>query len=191
MEEKGSSIKNLDFSGMTDEQIIEKYENVLVARENQLEELSSKVGKMNETLLLYTEKYKSLEENNKELKNNLSKKEEQLNIELNSKEIMFIELEKKESEYEELKKEFDELIELSKENNIELPDDILENENEEKEKTNQIENLALLAKDKLKNLTSIAGDNIKNLTSKAGDNIKKFKLFNFFTKNSGNKNNEN
>ena len=45
MEEKGSSIKNLDFSGMTAEQIIEKYENVLEARENQLEELSSKVGK--------------------------------------------------------------------------------------------------------------------------------------------------
>ena len=190
MEEKGSSIKNLDFSGMTDEQIIEKYENVLVARENQLEELSSKVGKMNETLLLYSEKYNTLEENNKELKNKLSKKEEQLNIELNSKEIMFIQLEKKENENEELKKEFDELIELSKQNNIELPDDILENENEEKEKVNQIENIASLAKDKLKNLTSIAGDNIKNLTSKAGDNIKKFKLFDFFTKSSESKNDE-
>ena len=187
MEEKGSSIKNLDFSGMTDEQIIEKYENVLVARENQLEELSSKVGKMNETLLLYSEKYNSLEENNKELKNKLSKKEEQLNIELNSKEIMFLQLEKKESEYEELKKEIDELIELSKKNNIELPDDILKDENEEKEKEtiNQIENFATAAKDKIKNLTSIAGDNIKNLTSKAGDNLKKFKLFDFFTKSSG------
>jgi hypothetical protein len=103
---------------------------------------------------------------------------------------MFIQLEKKENENEELKKEFDELIELSKQNNIELPDDILENENEEKEKVNQIENIASLAKDKLKNLTSIAGDNIKNLTSKAGDNLKKFKLFDFFTKSSESKNDE-
>ena len=100
---------------------------------------------------------------------------------------MFLQLEKKESEYEELKKEIDELIELSKKNNIELPDDILKDENEEKEKEtiNQIENFATAAKDKIKNLTSIAGDNIKNLTSKAGDNLKKFKLFDFFTKSSG------
>ena len=33
MEEKGSSIKNLDFSGMTDEQIIEKYEKVLMEQD--------------------------------------------------------------------------------------------------------------------------------------------------------------
>ena len=74
MKQKDSSIKKFNFLGMTSNQIVKKYEKVLESRENQLTELSSEVGNMNEKLLIYSEKCTKLEEENKTLQLKIFKK---------------------------------------------------------------------------------------------------------------------
>ena len=164
MSQTGSSIKNFDYTGMSPEQIVQKYEKVLESREKQLAEISNENSNINDKVIFYSQKFSLLEEENNKLKEKLIKKEQILEQELNTKEVMFLRLEKKESEVENLKKEFERLIELAKKNNI-------------KENSNQFN-----FRDKLKNITTTAGNNLKNITAKAGDNIKKFNFFEFFSK---------
>ena len=179
MSQTGSSIKNFDYTGMSPEQIVQKYEKVLESREKQLAEISNENSNINDKVIFYSQKFSLLEEENNKLKEKLIKKEQILEQELNTKEVMFLRLEKKESEVENLKKEFERLIELAKKNNLEIPENIIEKEekNTIKENSNQFN-----FRDKLKNITTTAGNNLKNITAKTGDNIKKFNFFEFFSK---------
>jgi hypothetical protein len=49
MKQLSSSLKNYNFKGWTTEKIIEKYESVLASRENQIADLSSELGTVNDT----------------------------------------------------------------------------------------------------------------------------------------------
>ena len=170
MKQKDSSIKKFNFLGMTSNQIVKKYEKVLESRENQLTELSSEVGNMNEKLLIYSEKCTKLEEENKTLQLKIFKKSQTLKQELNNKEIMFHKLKKKEKEVEKLKKKYDKIIHFFKKYNFEIKKKNL-NINKEK-KTNPNTNTKEESFEK-KEFTSSVKDKIKNITAKSGSTMKK------------------
>lgn len=169
MKQKGSSIKKCDFLGMTSNQIVEKYEKVLESRENQLSELSSEVGNMNEKLLSYSELCTKLEEENKSLHLKILKKSQTLKQELNNKEIMFHKLKEKENEFEKLRKKYDKILQIFQKANIEIKKKQL---NISKEKTNPVINSKEDSFEK-KEFTTSVKDKIKNITSKTGSNMKK------------------
>jgi chromosome segregation ATPase len=174
MEQKGSSLKNYNYSGMTQNEIVEKYEKVLITRENQLTEISLEVGNMNEKLNLLIDKCSRLEEENNILNSKVEKKEKTLEQELNSKEIMFQRLEKKENEYDKLKKKYDELVKFLEKNNIEISN----NKKEEKPiitNENSNENITF---------TSAARNKIKNITARSGTNMKKLNFMELLNKKS-------
>ena len=170
MKQKDSSIKKFNFLGMTSNQIVKKYEKVLESRENQLTELSSEVGNMNEKLLIYSEKCTKLEEENKTLQLKIFKKSQTLKQELNNKEIMFHKKKKKENEVEKLKKKYDKIIHFFKKYNFEIKKKNL-NINKEK-KTNPNTNTKEESFEK-KEFTSSVKDKIKNITAKSGSTMKK------------------
>jgi chromosome segregation ATPase len=169
MKQKGSSIKNCDLRGMPSNQIVEKYEKVLESRENQLSELSSEVGNMNEKLLLYSEKCTKLEEENKSLHLKILKKSQTLKQELNNKEIMFHKLKEKENEFEKRKKKYDKLLQIFQSAKIEIKKNKLNISQEKKNpETNSIEESF-----EKKEFTTSVKDKIKNITAKTGSNMKK------------------
>lgn len=98
-----SCLKTFDFTTFTTDEIINKYEEVLEGRENQVTDLSLELGKTQEKLESYEEKIKILEEENAKLHALLKKKDFFLNEELKSKEIIFMRLQDKENECDELK----------------------------------------------------------------------------------------
>jgi hypothetical protein len=107
---KKSSLRFFNFEGMSNEKIIEKYEEVLFHREKQIEDLSHEVGVLNEKLSNVKifeikkcyEKLKHLEDDNSMLNNKLLKKDTILTQELTNKEIMFIRLQNLEKENDKL-----------------------------------------------------------------------------------------
>ena len=169
MKQKDSSIKKFNFLGMTSNQIVKKYEKVLESRENQLTELSSEVGNMNEKLLIYSEKCTKLEEENKTLQLKIFKKSQTLKQELNNKEIMFHKLKKKENEVEKLKKKYDKIIHFFKKYNFEIKKKKF---NISQEKTNPETNSIEEPFEK-KEFTTSVKDKIKNITAKSGSTMKK------------------
>ena len=83
-----SSAKFENFTGLNDEQIIEKYEKLLVERENEVKEISFQMGVVNEKYFDGLDKIKNLQKENEELENKIKKKEKMVNAEINNKQIM-------------------------------------------------------------------------------------------------------
>ena len=104
-----SSLKNINFDELTAEQIIKKYEQVLHSRENQLFELSSEVGKVNQKLETLRARHENCVVKNNQLKTILQKKDTLLKQELDNKEIMFMQLTKKEKESDEFQAKINEI----------------------------------------------------------------------------------
>jgi len=97
-----SSLKSFDFTSNTQEEIIQKYEEVLYSRENQIEDLTVELGKVqlrNESL---DEKSIKLNEEIERLKEIIIKKEKIISEELTSKEYIFMRLQDKEREVDTL-----------------------------------------------------------------------------------------
>ena len=92
-----SSLQFFDFSNMTPQEIVNKYEETLFKRENQIKELSSAIGAINEKLEIECEKNNNLEV---ELKN----KDALLEKEIKNKDIIFEQMNNLISENETLKK---------------------------------------------------------------------------------------
>jgi predicted RNase H-like nuclease (RuvC/YqgF family) len=69
-----SSLKDVNFTGKSSEQIIEKYEMVLASREKQITDLSIEIGNLNERISELSEKLKNYEKENVQLKSRLEKR---------------------------------------------------------------------------------------------------------------------
>ena len=67
-EHNHSSLKNDKFKGLTSEQIIKKYEDVINSREKQYHELSKEIKKLNNTIKILKEKKEKSKINNDKLK---------------------------------------------------------------------------------------------------------------------------
>ena len=98
-----SSLKNNKFEGLTAEQIINKYENVLFSREKQFYELSQEVGKLTQKIQILAQKKEKSKYNNDMLKDIYTKNEQLLKQELSNKEIAFMKL-------TDLKRKYDDFI---------------------------------------------------------------------------------
>ena len=83
-----SSAKKEDFTGLSEKQIIEKYEKLLVEREKEVREISYQMGVVNEKYFDGLEKIKTLQKENEELENKINKINKLINNEINSKKIM-------------------------------------------------------------------------------------------------------
>ena len=83
-----SSMKYFDLSSMNEDEIIEKYESLLAGREKQIKELSHQIGLLNEKYYDNLDEIKTLEKEMKESEEKCLKKENILNQEINSREIM-------------------------------------------------------------------------------------------------------
>ncbi len=62
MDNEGSSLKRFNFDGWGKEKIIEKYENVLAAREKQITDLAMEIGVINERITTLSEKNSELKD---------------------------------------------------------------------------------------------------------------------------------
>ena len=83
-----SSAKNEDFTGLSEKQIIEKYEKLLVGREKEVKDISYQMGIVNEKYFDGLEKIKALQKENEELEKKINKINKLINNEINSKQIM-------------------------------------------------------------------------------------------------------
>ena len=83
-----SSAKKEDFSGLTEKQIIEKYEELLVKREKEVKDISYQLGVANEKYFDGLEKIKQLKKENEELENKINKTYKLIEDEKASKKIM-------------------------------------------------------------------------------------------------------
>ena len=98
-----SSLKYFDFTNHSQEEIINKYEEVLYSREIQVTDLSMELGKIQESNEKAEEKINFLEEENNKLTTLVKRKDYFLNEELKSKEVIFMKLQDKENECDELR----------------------------------------------------------------------------------------
>ena len=83
-----SSAKKEDFTGLSEKQIIEKYEKLLFEKEKEVREISFQMGVVNEKYFDGLEKIKTLKKENEELENKIQKINKLINSEMNSKQIM-------------------------------------------------------------------------------------------------------
>ena len=107
---KPSSLKNNKFKGLTAEQIIKKYEDVLYSREKQFFELSQEIGKNTQKIQDLVQKKEKCKHNNSILKEILAKNEQLLKQELSNKEISFMKLSDLEQKYDDLQNKIDYII---------------------------------------------------------------------------------
>ena len=105
-----SSLKNDKFKGLTAEQIINKYENVLFSREKQFFELSQEITKLTQKIQNLVQKKEKSKYNNDMLKLIYSKNEQMLKQELSNKEIAFMKLTDLEHKYDDLQIKIDDII---------------------------------------------------------------------------------
>jgi len=105
-----SSLKNGKFKGLTSEEIIKKYENVLFSREKQFNELSNEITKLTQIIQNLVEKKNKSKYNNDKLKEILEKNEKILKQELSNKEIAFMKLTDLEHKYDDLQNKIDDII---------------------------------------------------------------------------------
>ena len=105
-----SSLKNDKFKGLTSEDIIKKYEDVLFSREKQIKYMTKEIGKINKTIKSLKEKKEKSKYNNDTLKEALSKDESILKQELSNKEFLFMKLNNLENKYDDLQNKIDYII---------------------------------------------------------------------------------
>ena len=105
-----SSLKNIKFKGLTSEQIIKKYEDVLFSREKQFYELSNEITKLTQTIQKLVEKKNKSKYYNDKLKEILENNEKILKQELSNKEIGFMKLTDLEHKYDDLQNKIDDII---------------------------------------------------------------------------------
>ena len=105
-----SSLKNNKFKGLTAEQIIKKYENVLFSREKQFYELSNEITKLTQKIQNLMKKKEKSKYNNDILKEIFSQKQQMLKQELSNKEIVFMKLTDLEHKYDDLQIKIDDII---------------------------------------------------------------------------------
>ena len=105
-----SSLKNNKFKGLTAEQIIKKYENVLFSREKQFYELSNEITKLTQKIQNLMKKKEKSKYNNDILKDIFSQKQQILKQELSNKEIVFMKLTDLEHKYDDLQIKIDDII---------------------------------------------------------------------------------
>ena len=153
-EKSPSSLKNNKFNGLTSEEIIKKYENVLFSREKQFNELSNEITKLTQTIQNLVEKKNKSKYNNDKLKEILENNEKILKQELSNKEIGFMKLTDLEHKYDDLQNKIDDII--NKQNALA----------ESKEKTEIDENIKLIDKsnqniEEEKNINNINDTKIK------------------------------
>ena len=105
-----SSLKNDKFKGLTSEDIIKKYEDVLFSREKQIKYMTKEIGKINKSIKTLKEKKEKSKYNNDILKEALSKDESILKQELSNKEFLFMKLNNLENKYDDLQNKIDYII---------------------------------------------------------------------------------
>ena len=127
-EKSPSSLKNSKFKGLTPEQMIKKYEDVLFSRENQFYELSNEITKLTQTIQNLVEKKNKSKYNNDKLKEILENNEKLLKQELSNKELAFMKLATLEHKYDDLQNKIEDII--NKQNA--LAESKEKNDNEEK-----------------------------------------------------------
>ena len=112
-----SSMKYFDLSSLTEDEIIEKYENLLAGREKQIKELSHQIGLLNEKYYDNLDEIKILEKEMKESEEKCKKKENILNQEINSREIM--------------KKQIDEYVKINQDLRKQIENNVSKNSSDE------------------------------------------------------------
>ena len=105
-----SSAKKEDFSGLSEKQILEKYEALLVKREKEVKDISYQMGTVNEKYFDGLEKIKQLEIENEELENKIIKTSKLIEDEKNSKRIMNAKISELTKENTELRKQRNNII---------------------------------------------------------------------------------
>ena len=105
-----SSAKNEDFNGLSEKQILEKYEALLVKRENEVKEISYQLGSVNEKYFDGIEKIKQLQKENEDLENKIIKISKSIEEEKNSKKIMNEKISELTKENNELRKQRNNII---------------------------------------------------------------------------------
>lgn len=105
-----SSLKNNKFKGLTAEQIIKKYEDVLFSREKQFYELSNEITKLTQKIQNLMKKKEKSKYNNDNLKEVLSRYESILKQELSNKEYLFMKINNLENKYDDLQNKINYVI---------------------------------------------------------------------------------
>ena len=105
-----SSAKNEDFSGLSEKQILEKYEALLVKREKEVKDMSYQMGVVNEKYFDGLEKIKQLEKENEELENKINKTDKLNENEKSNKKIMNERISELTKENNELRKQRNNII---------------------------------------------------------------------------------
>ena len=105
-----SSAKKEDFSGLSEKQILEKYEALLVKREQEVKDISYQMGTVNEKYFDGLEKIKQLEKENEELENKIIKTSKLIENERDSKRIMNAKISELTKENTELRKQRNNII---------------------------------------------------------------------------------
>ena len=105
-----SSAKNEDFNGLSEKQILEKYEALLVKREKEVKDMSYQMGVVNEKYFDGLEKIKQLEKENEELDNKINKIVKLIENEKSNKKIMNERISELTKENNELRKQRNNII---------------------------------------------------------------------------------
>ena len=105
-----SSAKKEDFSGLSEKQILEKYEALLVKREKEVKDMSYQMGVVNEKYFDGLEKIKQLEKENEELENKINKTVKLIENEKSNKKIMNERISELTKENNELRKQRNNII---------------------------------------------------------------------------------
>ena len=105
-----SSARNEDFSGLSEKQIIEKYEALLVKREKEVKDISYQMGVVNEKYFDGLEKIKQLKKENDELDNKIIKITKLIENEKINKKIMNERISELTRENNELRKQRNNII---------------------------------------------------------------------------------
>lgn len=105
-----SGAKKEDFTGLSEKQIIEKFEKLLVEREKEVKEISFQMGVINEKYFDGLEKIKTLQKENEELEARINKINKLVNNEIDSKKIMNEKISELTKENIELRKKRNDII---------------------------------------------------------------------------------
>lgn len=172
---KPSSLKNNKFKGLTAEQIIKKYEDVLYSREKQFFELSQEIGKNTQKIQDLVQKKEKSKHNNSILKDILVKNEQLLKQELSNKEISFMKLSDLEQKYDDLQNKIDYII--NKQNAIAdstmKEKERLSQDTEEGQKLIEKDHQKEIVEEKINSNTENTGVNISEDIDKAESETKK------------------
>jgi len=105
-----SSLKQDKFKGLTSEEIIRKYDDVLYSREKQIKYMSKEIEKHNLTIKALKQKKEKSKYNNDVLKEALSKNESILKQELSNKEFIFMKINNLENKCDDLQNKIEYII---------------------------------------------------------------------------------